>query len=508
MKKQAKGIIALSAVLVALLGGGLAYYGLSGSEDKEGSSGNYSSEPELLATQAAGQGTVLIGDDSESPVVKSVAIKNESGDIHVLMVTPPDENGANAVYTLEGYEKANLSQIMLSSVADKVNGLQAQSLIAEGCNDLGKYGLASPSAEIEVEFESGKKAKLCLGDKVPGTTAYYAVADGSKDVYSISASTANTFLQDYKLYLSMTVLEKPSSDDMPTVKSLRVERTDIDYDIYIEYDKSSEDEHSGGTSAAHKLIEPVESYLTVEKSTEVITGMFGLSAKDILTAKSTDADLEKAGLTEPFCKVTMACDDGNTHVLLLSEAFTDDDGNKCCYGMLEGENTIYIILTENTPWLTVQPIDICSRMLVASYVWNVTELSASSGEYSADFTIAPKEGQELPESPKSEDFTVKNKGEEFDSERYRQFFAFVIDANAEEFALDAPVPSGEPMATVKVTDSYFKNTTTFEFYDDSLMRSLIVVNGESKYYCTKAYVNTLIENIKRIGTGEDYITNW
>lgn len=100
------------------------------------------------------------------------------------------------------------------------------------------------------------------------------------------------------------------------------------------------------------------------------------------------------------------------------------------------------------------------------------------------------------------------RGEEFDSERYRQFYSFLTGTNAEEFALGEPVPSGEPMATIKYTDSFSGKTMTYEFYDDSVMRALIVVNGESKYYCTKSYVNTLIENIKRIGTGEDYIKNW
>jgi len=125
-----------------------------------------------------------------------------------------------------------------------------------------------------------------------------------------------------------------------------------------------------------------------------------------------------------------------------------------------------------------------------------------------DFVIKSKDKNSIPDNPVASDFIITKNGEEFTGERYRLFYSFLVSTNAEEFAVGVPVPDGKPMATIKYTDSYSGKTTTYDFYDDSVMRSLIVVNGESKYYCTKSYVKTLIENIKRIGTGEDYITNW
>ena len=282
----------------------------------------------------------------------------------------------------------------------------------------------------------------------------------------------------------------------------------MDSDILIEYDKSSEDSHSGGTSATHIMVEPVESFLAVEKSTDITTGMFGLKGSDIYALHCTEADIAEAGLSDPFCKVTMDCDDGNSYVLLLSEIFTDESGSKCCYGMMEGGKVIYIISADNAKWLTVQPIDICSRLLITNYVWNISEMTVKSGDVKYDFNIALKEDAEDPESPVASDYIVKRNGDVFDTERYRLFYSFLVSTNGEEFAVGVPVPEGEPAASVSIKDSYSGKTTTFDFYDDSVMRSLIVVNGESKYYCTKSYVNTLIENIKRIETGEDYIKTW
>lgn len=506
MKKQAKGIIALSAVLAAMLGGGYAFFKLNPEEGKGGDS-NTSTTMELLATQAVGQGTVLVSDNGEAADVKTIEVKNSEGTLKVVIQDESTEEKA-AVYTLEGYEDMNVDNSMVGTLVNNGNGIQAQSLVAEGCTDLGKYGLDKPAAEVEFTYKSGTKVKFFVGDAAPSGNVSYFMLDGKNDVYTVNTSTVANYKSGIKDFISKVILAKPADNAYPVVNTLRIQRGDMDEDILIEYDKKSEGDNTGGTSASHKMISPVESYLAVEKSTNIITGMFGLAASDIYALDCKEEDIRKAGLDEPFCTVTMDCDDGKTYNLLLSEQFADDDGEKCCYAMLEGGKIIFTVPAEKAGWITVQPIDIVTRLLITNYVWNITELSVSGGGEKADFTIIPINKDNIPDSPKSSDFIVANNGKEFDSERYRLFYSFLCGTNAEEFAVGVPVPDGEPMASIKYTDKYINTTTTYDFYDESVMRCLIVVNGESKYYCTKSYVKTLIENIKRIGTGEDYITNW
>ena len=503
MKKQAKGIIALSALLAAMLGGGYAYMKLS-PEDKDGDS----SSLVLLATEADGQGTLLVSDNGETGTVKTALVKNAADEIKIVMKDAPSEDGLPATYTLEEYKDLDVNTALVGTLINNCNGLKAQSVAARDCTDLAKFGLDKPSATVEFTYESGNTVKFYVGDKAPSGQTVYVRVDGSNDVYMVESSLVANYSKTNNELIEKTILSKPSDEDMPIIKSLRVEREDMESDILIEYDKSSEDTYSGGTSSAHKMVEPTESYLTVDRSTNVVSGMFGLTASGIYALHCKEADIAEAGLSEPFCKVTMDCDDGSTHVLLLSEIFTDDSGSKCSYAMLEGGKVIYTVSADKAEWLTVQPVDIASKMMIAAYVWNITELSASGGGEKAEFTVSLKEDAEKSETRSADDYIVRKDGEEFDTERYRTFYSFLVSANAEEFALGVPVPEGEPAAVVKYTDSYTDKTNTFEFYDDSVMRSLIVVNGESKYYCTKAYVNTLIENIKRIGTGEDYIKTW
>ena len=504
MKKQAKGIIALSAVLAALLGGGYAYMKLTPDDtDKGGSSSNL----ELLATTADGEGTVLVSDGDDG-VVKKAAVTNKSGKMTALIKTAPTAEGESAAYTLEGYSDLDIDEAMVSTLANNGNGLTAKSVVARGCEDTSKYGFDDPHATVEITYESGKVVKFFLGDTAPSKESIYVMVDGSNDVYAVEPSNVASYTRELKDFIKTTVLAKPEDGSEPDVERVEIERSDMDTNILIEYDKDSEGSHSGGTSSSFKMITPTESYLTVEGSTTVITGMFGLNASEIYVLHCTEEDIKNAGLSEPFCRVSVECKDGSSHVLLLSEVFADNSGTKCCYGMLEGGNVIYIIPEDKAPWLGVQPIDIATRMLITSYVWNITDMTVSGGGEKAEFVIKPSDPENIPENPKSEDFKVTLNGSEFDSERYRKLYAFINSSNAEEFALGVPVPEGEPQATIKYYDSYRGKTETYDFYDDSVMRSLIVVDGESKYYCTKSFVSVLLDNIRRLESDEDFVTTW
>ena len=129
-----------------------------------------------------------------------------------------------------------------------------------------------------------------------------------------------------------------------------------------------------------------------------------------------------------------------------------------------------------------------------------------STDLSEEFVIEAKDKNA--ENTKADNFNVTRNGESFDSERYRQFYSFLISASAEEFALDAEIPDAEPLVSLEYTDSYMKKTVKIDFYENTTMTSLIAVDGKSKYICSKAYVDTLVDNIKKIETGEDYVTTW
>ncbi len=507
MNRTAKSIIGLGAAVI-VLGGGLAALVLTEPKDEENKESSVSSSEESSA--AEGAGIVLIQDDkateSES-IVKEVTVKNAEGTLHVVMDKAPTDESA-ATYTLDGYEDIPLNTALVSTLANNAVNMTSGAVVDENGENPAKFGLDNPQAEIEVIFQTGTVKKFMVGDKAPANSETYVMVDGENVIYTVADSYVANYSKVLTDFVDTVILEEPPEDSYPKINSLRIEREDIDYDIFLEYDKSSDDsEYSGGTSATHVMVEPTDAYLAVERSESITNGMFGLQSEGIYSVHCKDSDIAEAGLKEPFCTVTMDCDNGKKYVLLMSEPFTDENNKKCCYAMFENSNIIYIVDTENAKWSTVLPIDITSRIMVGSYVWNITDLSVKCSDgTSEEFVIEAKD--ENAENTKAADFNVTRNNNAFDSERYRQFYSFLINAAAEEFALEEKIPDSEPVVTVEYSDSYTRKKTKLEFYEYSNLTALIAVNGESKYFCAKSYVDTLLENVRRIETGEDYITTW
>ncbi len=513
MKKQTGGIIALCAA-VLLLGGGVVALKMT---DPDKNKDNGTSSGSEVTTSAEGSGIILVDDSAELPtgtaasethtdgVISTVDVKNSTDEFHLVIKDEPSSDSA-ATYTFADCEDLPLNTTLIGTLANNANELTSASVIEENCTDFEKFGLGDSAISVRVTYKSGNTRTFYVGDATPVNAQTYLRLEGSDTVYTVNTSTIANYSKTFNDFIDLTLLEKPADDAYPIINSLRIERKDIDYDILLEY--SGDDDNSSGTSATHVMVEPTKAYLTVEKSTDITTGMFGLSGSGVYAVRCTDADIASAGLSDPFCKVTMACDDGNTYVLLLSESFKDDGGDEVCYGMLEGSNVIYTISADKSKWISVTPIDIASRMIIASYVWNIPELSVTVGTAKTEFKIEAKDANLDKSSAKAEDFNVTKNGSAFDAERYRQFYAFILKAYGEEFALDAEIPDSEPMAEVKYTDSYDNTTTTVCFYDYSAMTALITINGEAKYTCTKSYVQTLIDNFNKLDTNEEFVTTW
>lgn len=508
MKNSVKGIIGLSAALV-VLGGGVAALMLTDPKDDGGSS-----EPESSDTEQ--QIKILIHDDKVTGtdpetgadlkgVIKTVDVKNPTDEFHVVQKTSQTEETA-ATYTLDGYQDVVMNDSVIGTMANNANGLTSEAVVEENCTDLAKFGLEAPIITVDIEYETGTKYRMFIGDKAPVGDVSYVMIDGVDTVFTVRNSALANYRKTLFELVEKTVLKAP--DEYPQVDSLRISRTDSEDDILLEYDiKGNDSEYSGGTSSSHIMTEPTFAYLAVENSTDIVTGMFGLSADGIYAVHCSASDIAEAGLENPYCTVIMDCDDGNKYELLLSEPFADDDG-KSCYGMLKDGNVIFIIDAEDAKWVSVKPVDIASRIFIASYVWNITDLSLTCGKNEYDFDIERIDPDEEVDNLKAENFSVKLNGEDFDSERYRQFYSFLISAHAEDFALDEEIPNGEPMASLKYTDSYMGETYEFDFYEKSSLQALITANGESKFTISKSYVETLIENAENLDSDTEFKTTW
>ncbi len=490
MSKTTKGLIAGVAVLV-LLGGGLTAALLLRKQDTPPAGIGDSENVE--ATDAE---DLIPLNTSLSKDVTQVDIKGaDTFTLHRISEATETES---AVYGIKGLEDIPLSSNLLSTLANNASDLYGYQLVEENAADLEKYGLAKPDAQITMHYADGAEFTMSIGMESPLDNIYtYALVDD--DVYLVKSSLMTNYRKDKTFFVSTTVLEEPAEDEYPIVKSLRIQREDLDYDIYLEYDDDADEDTTGGAAATHVMVEPVKAYLTPDKSVDVTNGMFGLYAAQIAAIHPTDAELEDAGITEPFCTVTMKCDNRKTYSLYFGDTYTNESTNsECYYAYLDGVDVLYGISVDNAVWATMQPGDITSANILTNYVWDIATLDVSANGKTISFK---GEGDK-------DDYEVTKDGKACNSERFRLFYRFMLYIYGDELYLDGEIPEGKPEAYIHLTTQDGNDNMKVDFYKLDNMNLLVVINGQPTYKTRASCLDAIAHNIDIFDTTEEFSTTW
>lgn len=450
---------------------------------------------ESSATESAQESIML--NEADALNVEAIDIQSKTP-FHVTRTFRGREDAA-AVYTIDGYEDLTLDADLLRTLANNGCTLEAVSLVEENASDLSKYGLGDTAAAVTLQYEDGTDFQFRVGDKSPMENAKTYVAVGS-NVYLVRTSLVSNYQKEPVQFLSTTVLAKPADDAYPIVKALRIQRKDLDWDIYMEYDyENADDDTAGGTAATHVMREPIFSYLNVEKSSDITNGMFGLAAQEIAVVHPSESDLKKCGLDDPFCTVTMDTDDDKSYTLTIGNSYQTESGDTLYYAQLEGVNAIFGVTAENAAWINVQPGDITSSNIFVTNVWSIESLDVKDKTHEFHF-----EGT----GTKAEDYVVTKNGEACDTERFRLLYRFLLYIYGEEFYI-GELPEGEPDAEVHLKNQNGREEYTISFYRVSDLRTIVVRDGIPSYCIRSSCLDTLAYNMEHFDDASvEFKTTW
>lgn len=489
MKKNVKALIACCGAL-ALAGGGYAALMLTDNDKDNSSSVADSSVEEEISVPVP-----LFA--FEHADVKSITVKNSSGEYNAVPSKTSEDDGSVS-FTIEGFEDLEINETLTSSLLNNSTALNSDSTAEENPSDLSKYGLDKPQAEVTVKASTGEKT-LLVGNVSPIEGETYCMEKGGNAVYLAGTAGISVFLNNAEYFISTTLLEEPAEDSYPNVEEVRIERKDLDYDMVLAYDKSTDDEDSkSGTLATHYMTEPIFAYLDAEKSQDATHGLFGISAQSVLAAHPSEDEIKASGLEEPFCTVTMTTDEPQTNVLKLGDKL-EIDGVYYYPAMFDDNDVIYALSADSVCWADLEPGDITSKMIFGTYVWDIGKLE-----------IAVKDGETVSfegSGTSADDYRVKKNGKDCDTERFRSFYTFLLKTSAEDFVIDEET-SGEPIVSITLETQDGKTSQTIEFYQTDGKKALISVNGIPCFKCRMAYVDLLIENLGKFDTAEEFVMNW
>lgn len=493
MSRNTKTLIAGAAVLL-LLGGGLTAVLLM--QKGDGGEASLSSGTESSVQSGTEEAEMISLNAGTADTLTSVEIN--TGEPYTVYRKTAATAEAAAVYSIKDMDTLPLNANLLSTVVSNGSELFASQLVEEDAAEPAKYGLADPISEVVMTYEDGTVFEFAVGDVSPMQKDFtYVAVDG--DVYLVKSSLMSNYQKPAEFFVSSTVLEEPADEVYPIVESVRIEREDLDYDIYLEYAyDEKEDDSTGGTAATHVMVEPRRAYLSVDKSADVTNGMFGLTASEIVKLYPTEADLSDAGLDEPFCTVTMKCDDGNTYHLYFGDLYTEEDGTESFYMYFEGTDILYGMSKETAVWATMQPGDITSSIIFGTYVWNIATLDVKADTESFAFSGTGEDGSS---------YVVTKNGAACETERFRTFYHFLLSIYGEELYL-GELPAGEPEVAIHLTTQDGAEDYTVDFYRLDGLNAVVAVNDVPSYKIRSSCLDTLKKNMAIFDTEEEFTMTW
>lgn len=490
MSRNVKTLIAGIAV-IAVLSGGIAALKLTEPDSS-------ATDSESAAETQADEHTEVYNSESG---VKSLEVTNSHGS-YTIEKTKDADGDNEAQYSIDELEDLPLNTDIVNSLPVSLSSLEAEKLIDENISDLSQYGLEKPETKVKVSFDDGSEKTICIGNDTPSGDIYMCL-DGENTVYAITSDTFSLFRYDTDYYISLVCLEAPeTNDDYPIVNYLEINRKDLDYPIRFEYDsKSADTDYSGGTASTHVMTSPVFAYIDIgEGSTTVTHGLFGLTAYSAATVRPSDDEISFAGLDDPFCTVTMDTDDGYTRTLKIGNTMNIND-TEYYLGMFDDIDIIYCFSKDDLPWVDMQPLDIASKLIFGTYFYDIGTMTVKAdGHETLVFTT---------EGTDSDDFSVKLNGDDYDVERFQNFYKYLLNAQAEEIYTQEP-DENDLICSVEIKRNDEFEDETVEFYKGDGKSVIIKHNGVTSFInkVNYDYINVLLDNIDKVQTDEDFSMTW
>lgn len=489
MKKNIK-IIIICLIAVLVLGGAAAALLLTAPEKEEEDTSSEAEETSQLMY------------DKDPKDISEINITNEHGTYTIARVG----SGDDAKWAVEGISGVPLSSDSLGNVIENAAALTAQQLVTDAPEDISIYGLDKPSAKVNTVFsDSSNTVKtLLLGNEVPDGMNRYFMLEGDPAVYTVSKTDVQYFFNDkYDLinkviYTSKTASDENDTTDYTRINKMTITRKDLDYAVVIEYDTRIDDDGIiTGNSSSYVMTSPAFRDLNPEASSEVMSGIFGLTAGSVEFIDPSEDDIAACGLSEPEAIVKMEINGGDTVSLYIGGVCYDDEGKKIGrYVVADGINIIYSIDESRLPWLTFEPIRIVTSTYTSNYVFNVESMDITGKGLDMHFTMT---------GSSDDDFAVKLNGEDVDKDKFKTFYQFILRAPSNDFVSEET--DEEPVLSINIKN-HDGTGDLIEFMPEQNRKCLVKLNGKVTYSCASAYIDRLLKNVELYLNGEDIVNNW
>ena len=486
MKSNVKLLLIAAAVLLVLTVGLIVVTKLDSGEDI--------AEEEETTTTTANESRLLY--DKDPSAISEIKIKNEYGEFTL-------KKGSDDYWGVEEFAGLMQDTSVVSSALESASSFTASQTVSETADDLAMYGLDNPRANVDITFEDGSTRTITVGSESPKAALTYAMLDNKAPVYAAETAKVGVFLNNKFNFLQRTVYTAKTAEDendttdYKKVDTVRIERSDLDYPVVLEYDVRQDDpDIISGNSSTHILTEPVRLDLDPDGAYDLINGVFGLTAKEVAIAGPSEEKLAECGLDKPSCTVTWHIA-GEDFTIKIGNKAKDEEGKENNYYVAaDGFDEVFLFDKAALPWTSFKLESITMPLITTNYIFTVKTFDITTPDGEKKFTLSG--GQD--------DFKAycDTTGADVDPDLFKSFYQYFLKAPAEEIYLEEN--SDPAYITVKMTGEGFDETV--EFIDTGDRMCVIRLNGRTSFRTRKTYAARLEENLQRMFDGQDILTTW
>jgi len=345
--------------------------------------------------------------------------------------------------------------------------LSAESLVAGDAKDLHAYGLSSPQAEVKLSLANGETEAILVGDPAPGGDGYYACLASSTDVYLISGSTGNQFLQTLADYRVLTVTALNSMD----VRAVSITKNGQVFKLEYE-EKAKDDGFSSSWHITSPIIRNADDSLVQEK---ILTPLCTLIAVDVAADKAEDI--------HPFGFEGDGVEIRTAHETVRLSVGTADGID---YVMREDKPAVYMMGSGALSFMNIGAFDVLERMTNLISIDTVDTIDITLPGIAATMDV-DFEGETM-------HYFVNDipADETAFKDMYVELIALEVDG---EVVAPVHIDGQKPSASIvfTLTDG---STTTLAYYPYDEFNYAVYENSECTFYMKKTKLTELGEKLR------------
>lgn len=413
-----------------------------------------------------------------------VCVKNSEGEFEILRDSRTNADGKEEYFwKTDALGNVVSDELQLKYFVETFAGLVGESVVEEGTENLSRYGLDSPMAVVELDFDDGLSTEVDLGIRNP-LKDNLVYCRYQNTVYLVDYSAVEKAFHDARSFAEL-ILTEAYNEDTGYPEYIKIERRDNTEPVELELIEARKDIDDTVLKNSYRLKSPFSIELDSESGGKLYSGLCGLMMNACEFLEKSEQNLAACGLDDPAVRVSYKYNGKESELLI---------GNKCgdgYYAALSGTDGIFSIAESRAPWVGFNLFTVISKRPVGAYIYHCESIDVILPEEELRFTI----------DDESKLFYMN--GREIPSAEFKELYTKLTGSFGEELYLTQT--DGAPVLTVRFnyksdcTAIYGGSSDTLSFNSFDGRKYAVNFNGKTIFKVSEITVNDLVESVKALG---------